>query len=196
MSLAAVCIFAVPAFAGDKCTCSDIHKKGSGWCSPCKEGAVHTVALKSKKLFKIMQAHEVKDAAKIKCSGCKAAAEKNGKCDDCKVIFHDGKYFRSPVALALSKGKAVNADYVKCSGCKTALKDKKGGFCSGCDVGMVAGKKFVGKKLYQKAKASLAVLMKAAETVEKCGPCAVGMLTDGECTQCKVSFKEGKAVKS
>lgn len=187
--------FAAPTIAGEKCICKAIYKDGSGWCSPCKEGAVHGVAIKSGKLYQALCGVEVKDKSKMKCGGCKIAHEKNGKCDYCNVTFHDGKYYRSPIAVVLASGKAVDAKAVKCGGCKKAAHSKKGGFCSPCGAGHVGGMVFMGAKLFEKAVLAMNTLMDSAGVAGKCESCAVAMVTNGKCDQCKVEFKDGKKAK-
>ena len=190
-----VLAFAAPTLAGEKCTCKAIYKDGSGWCSPCKEGAVHSVAIKSGKLYKALRGVEVKDKGKMKCGGCTIALKKNGKCDHCKVAFHDGKYYRSPVAVVLASGKSIDAKAVKCGGCKKAAYSKKGSFCSPCSTGFVGGMAFAGAKLFQEALMAMNTLVDAAGVSGKCESCAVAMVTNGKCDQCKVEFKDGKKAK-
>ena len=72
----------------------------------------------------------------------------------------------------------------------TALS--KNGFCTGCNVGFVVKRMFNEKEDYEVALAARKTLETAAGS--KCESCAVAMVTDGECAQCKVSFKDGKTV--
>ena len=195
LSTVVVLAFAAPSIAGEKCTCKVVCKDGSGWCSPCKEGAVYGVAIKSGKLYKALCGVEVKDKGKIKCGGCTIALKKNGKCEHCKVTFHDGKYYRSPIAVVLAHGKAVEVKTIKCGGCKKAADSKKGGFCSPCGTGIVGGMAFMGAKLFQEALMAMNTLVDAAGVAGKCESCATAMVTDGKCDACKVEFKDGKKAK-
>ncbi|MCZ6684130.1 MAG: hypothetical protein O7B26_13200 [Planctomycetota bacterium] len=193
-TLTALALFAfvTPAIGGEECTCKDIKKTGAGWCSECKGGAMYGVKLTSAKLYEALQGKKVKDVEKMKCAGCKTAATKGGTCKHCKVAFHDGKSFHSPVSATLAKGKKVEPDKIKCKGCKSA-STKGGGFCTGCDAGIVKGLSFKGKDDFKAAKNAMTTLTKAAKTVSDCEACAVAMVTDGKCAACKVQFKDGKA---
>lgn len=179
-----------PAVAGGCKGCDLIAKKGEGFC--CGKGKIFSVELTSRKLYDALAGKDI-DTDKIKCPGCKLAAEKSGKCDHCKIGAAQGKLFHSMVAYALAKGTPVHADTVAhshCIGCKTAYKDN--GFCKDCAVGFVSGRAFKGKESYDAALAANKTLVKAVEASKKCEACAVAMVTDGSCPHCNVSFKEGK----
>jgi len=182
--------FAVPALAAGCPGCDKVVKTGEGFC--CGKGETLGVKLTSQKLFDSLEGKKV-DKTEIKCDGCKKAAAKGGSCDSCKKYFHDGKAYTSKIAVALAKGKPVSAEKAaQCAGCKTAHKQSTE--CTGCGVGFVASRKYKGED-YKVALAAHKVLAKAVTTSKKCEACAVAMVTDGKCTQCNVSFKNGETVK-
>ncbi len=179
-----------PAIAGDCKGCKIVAKKGEGFCGGCNKGKAFGVELTSRKLYDQLAGHSV-DIEKMKCSGCKHAAATGGRCSHCNVGIVNGKAYASTVAHTLAKGMTVNVEKAaKCGGCKTAIKDQ--GRCSACDVGFVAGRAFSGEDAYKAAKAAYATLVKAVGMAKDCASCAIALVTDGECKDCKIKFKDGQ----
>lgn len=179
---------AASVYAGDCKGCAKVVKTGEGFC--CGHGKAFGVELTSKKLYKSLAGVELA-ADDIKCGGCKKAMKADGRCDHCNVAMAHGHAYHSPVAYALARGKVMsNTNAAHCAGCKTALASN--GSCTACKVGFVAGRMFADGSLLDAAKDAYATLVKAAEVAGKCEACAVAMVTDGECSHCKVKFKDGK----
>lgn len=179
---------AAPAMAGDCKGCDKVARDGEGFC--CGKGIAYGVKLTSKKLHTALVGSKY-DGNEIKCPGCKHAIETNGKCEHCKLAVANGRFFHSPVAHTLAKGKLVSAkEASSCKGSKEGHAEN--GFCEGCGVGFVAGRMFKGEEDYKAALAAHKILAKAALASAKCEDCAVAMVTDGTCESCKVKFKHGK----
>lgn len=183
---------AMPAMGSDCKGCKKVAKRGEGFC--CGKGKAFGVELSSKKLYTALAGQPV-NTAKMECAGCKIAAKTNGRCSHCNIGIVNGKAFHSTVSYQLAKGIRVTAEKAAgCSGCKTAHKSN--GRCKECNVGFVGGRKFKNTDDYQAALLAYKTLMAAAEKAEKCEACAVAMVTDGECANCKVKFKNGKKADS
>ena len=181
---------ATPVMAGGCKGCDKVAKTGDGFC--CGKGKAFGVELASKKLYTALAGKKI-DIENIRCPGCKTAAKTSGKCSHCNVGIADGKVFHSSVSHTLAKGKPMTAEKAAhCDSCKTAFKDN--GRCTGCSVGFVAGRSFKDNKVYEAAVAALKTLVAAVYTAKKCEACAVAMVTDGECTFCKLKFKDGKKI--
>jgi len=139
------------------------------------------------------------------CAGC-ADMKKSGEgwCDHCKagMVAHvdvkDAKVYKamkdSSFAKAWEKGEAVKVSEVKCADCKKMVESHKDGWCKKCNAGLVAGHVFKSEADYKKADHAMTVLRSASKS--KCEGCAVAMVSDGKCDQCKTSYKDGKKVKS
>ena len=188
-AVAALVVAGAPAYAG--CDSCKLAKAADGWCDGCKVGFFDGVTIKSKKLFDAVAGKKV-DAQAMKCSGCAKAAKQDGACDHCGVAFAGGKAYKSKVAQTLALGKAAQPDKLACSMCQKNSKDY--GWCDGCKVGLVGNRAFTDKQAYSHAVAARKVLLAAAKTAEKCPACAVAMVSDGTCSACKVSFKDGQKV--
>ena len=188
-AVAALVIAGAPAYAG--CDSCKLAQTEDGWCGGCKVGYFDGVAIKSKKLFDAVAGEKVAPQA-MKCPSCVKAAKQDGACDDCGVAFAGGKVYKSKVAQTLALGKAAQPDKLACSMCQKNSKDQ--GWCDNCKVGLVGNRAFKDKQGYTRAAAARKVLLAAAKTAEKCPNCAVAMVSDGTCSVCKVSFKDGKKV--
>ena len=177
----------------DICICPSSTAATVAWCAQCKTGVAFGRRIKSEKLTAALNGKEVNESA-IKCGGCKTAFKVNGRCSHCKVSFSGGKAYNSPVALALSKGEVISPAKIRCAGCKTNFEKGKG-FCTHCNAGVLAGLMFKNEKDYSAAQEAEAILTTAIKTADTCQACAVAMVTDGQCSQCKVSFKNGEPQK-
>jgi hypothetical protein len=104
-----------------------------------------------------------------------------------------GRMYRSHSAHVLAAGTLLaEGEGCKCAGCKTARTEN--GFCSGCKAGYVNGRLFRGKESYDAALAAHETLASAIELAKHCVACAIASVTDGTCSSCKVSYKDGKKV--
>ncbi|MCH7994846.1 MAG: hypothetical protein IIB57_10455 [Planctomycetes bacterium] len=173
-----------------ECTCG-IAKVENGWCGDCKVGYVAGVKIKSDALFESLLGHEV-DEAKIKCPSCKKAHDAGGLCESCKTGFVEGKAYHSWVGYRLASGKFKHTADIKCPGCRKAAEGA--GWCDGCAVGYVAHRKYTDRKDHEQAVHAQKVLRLA--TASKCETCAIAMVSDGECAQCKVKFTNGEKSKT
>lgn len=191
-SLAVVALFATSTAYAD-CACK-VAKVENGWCADCSAGYVAGVKIKSRKLYDALDGKTIKDASAIKCKACKTGLTNNGECKHCQVAFAGGKAFHSKPACCVSRGKAVETSAIKCESCKANFGGK--GWCEGCKAGLVGNRVYADKAAYKEALMGREIIQKAAKVAEKCEGCAVAMVTDGECKGCKVSFKQGKALKA
>ena len=177
-----------PAMAGGCKGCDLVAKKGEGFC--CGKGQIHGVELTSRNLYDALAGQKL-EADKIKCAGCKYAAKNNGVCSHCRVGVAGDKLYHSLLSHKLAKGQPITARMASlCGGCKTAYKDH--GRCTGCSVGFVSHRMFKDQADYDAALAARKTILAAAAMSKKCETCAVAMVTDGKCTKCKLSFKDGK----
>lgn len=180
--------------------CDKIKEAGYGFCDRCDKGTIFGVKLKSKDLYTVLAGFEEgADAlAKSSCDGCQKAAKTNGFCKSCGIGIADKHLYMSKFAHAIARGKSIHtaptSEYIKaCSGCTKNADDH--GFCKGCDRGIVAERAHDSKSFYDSALVAYDVIKKAVKTSAKCEKCAVAMVSDGKCGECKVSFKDGEPIK-
>ena len=189
-SAVAMAAGSAPAMAGGCKGCDKVAKEGAGWC--CEKGKVFGMPLASKPLYEALAGRGMKKVyMESRCEGCRTAAMNNGRCEHCKLGGAYRQLYGSPFAHAVALGEPYSADKAAhCGGCKKAHAGN--GFCTGCGVGFVAGRMFKEKDGYDTALAALKTIMRAVATSQKCAACAVAMVTDGSCTKCNISYKDGK----
>lgn len=183
----------LPASGEDKCICPQMNAASVAWCGHCGSGVAFGHPVKSQKLITVLQGAPVQPD-QLKCPGCKQAAQAGGA--HCNKIFARGKAYDSFVAGAIAKGEVIEATQIECAQCKKAAAERGAFFCTGCNRGFVDGLAFNSKEDFEAAKKADVILVRAVATTEKCEQCAVGMVTNGQCTHCKVTFKDGEPIKS
>lgn len=179
-------IMVVPVVAGEGHACCKKAEAKNGWCKNCSVGFAFGVPIQMAKLHGALIGIPAGD----KCPGCTKAAKDNGTCTHCKVAFAGGHAFKSPYARSIALGEKLDAEKITCKGCAKGADGGTHGWCDDCKVGIVSGYAFKDKADYEKAVGALTVIKNASEA--KCEPCAVGMVTDGTCQHCKVSYQNGK----
>jgi len=172
-----------------QCSCA-ADKARDGWCGKCNVGHVAGVKIRSRKLYDAVAGKPITDASRIKCATCAAACKNGGYCAHCKVGFAGKKMYESRVGCRLARGQAKDPAKMKCPRCKAAAADH--GWCKMCGQGLVHNVAYRNRSAYQQAVQARATLQQAAMLAEKCEGCAVAMVTDGTCSKCNVSFKDGK----
>ena len=166
-------LWATAAQAGACKGCEPIKKTGQGFCDHCGAGKIYGVKMSSRKLYDALagDAKALDKAKKSPCPGCKAAANKNGACEHCKIFVADGRVFHSATAQALARGKKIDVEKMKCAGCKYAAKSS--GTCEGCNVRFVADRKYSSEGFHAAAKKAFATVKAAAKDAAHCEDCAV-----------------------
>jgi len=197
--LATVSFVAADVQAGPGCkACAEIKAKGEGFCDDCGAGMIYGLELKSRLLYDALAGDaEVIDDLKKACPGCKKAAETDGTCEHCNIHIAHGKMYLSKCAHAVARGATVDMAKVaksECPGCQEAAKS--GGFCTHCNVGFVANHQYKESSFYEAAKKALETITLAVKDAGHCEQCAVARVTDGTCSQCKVTYKDGMPTKS
>lgn len=174
-----------------KCTCAEAAKSGMGWCAACKHGMAYGMETRFESVYKLIAGAEApKSKSEFKCKDCLKAMETDGTCSHCKVAFYKGKMYQAMPAYRMAMGMKPDPAKITCEGCKKNLAAHKDGYCDTCSAGLVGGLHYKGKSAYESAVKALAIIKEAMGA--KCEGCGKAMLTDGECTTCKVKYKEGK----
>lgn len=197
----AVAAFALPTETLAGCTgCETIKANGEGFCDHCNAGLAFGVKVKDKTVYDLLagDAAKFEKAKDSQCPGCASAAKNESQCKHCNVFVANGKVYKTAAAQAIAKGKPVTDDMktkmASCSGCTKHLADN--GYCTGCSVGFVANRMYKEKADYDAARKAHALVVAVAKEPSHCKGCTKAMLTNGSCSHCNVSFKDGKPVKS
>lgn len=202
---AGLAMAALLSAAWTECLCAAAKASGSGWCADCKMGYAFGQKTRSRSVYDTLQGRLMseEDMKKCDCAACKTAYAKDGACEACHVRFVHHTMYSSNVAAALAVGEPVGKDTAMCAKCKAAVEKnglekmaQQSGWCDGCKAGFVAGRKYATKEAFDAAKKALGLVRSAIEAADHCEGCAVAILTDGKCDDCKVSFKNGEMVKA
>ena len=178
--------------ADAECKC-DVYKLKGGWCSTCETGYLAGVRINSEFLFEVLDAHGHNiDPSAIRCAICKEARKSNSFCDACRRGWIDNKVYMSRLTYHLTKGEARALSDIKCAICKEGAA--RGGWCEKCRVGMVGNVAIKDKTDFDHAVEAYRRLLVAVRLSSRCEMCAVALMSDGRCTKCKKTYKNGEVV--
>ena len=184
-------LWAAPASVTE-CRC-DVYKLKGGWCSKCETGHLAGVRNKSEFLFEVLDAHGHDiDPSAIRCGICKEARKSNSFCDQCRRGWIDNKVYMSRLTYHLTKGEARVLSDIKCATCREGAA--KGGWCEKCRLGMVGNVAIKDKTDFDHAAEAYRRLLDAVRLSSRCEMCAVALMSDGRCTKCNKSYKNGEIV--
>ena len=184
-------MWAAPA-ADAECKC-DVSKLKGGWCSKCETGYLAGVRIKSEFLFEVLDAHGHDiDPGAIRCASCKEARKSNSFCDQCRRGWIDNRLYMSRLTYHLTKGEPKILFDIKCAICKEGAA--RGGWCEKCRVGMVGNVAIKDKTDFDHAAGAYRRLLVAVRLSSQCEMCAVALMSDGRCTKCKKTYKNGEVV--
>ncbi len=192
VTLTVVLVMWAAADAVVECKCEVFKLKG-GWCSKCETGYLAGVRIKSEFLFEVLDAHGHDiDLGAIRCASCKEARKSNSFCDQCRRGWIDNKVYMSRLTYHLAKGEARVVSDIKCGVCRASAA--QGGWCEKCRVGMVGNVAIKDKTDFDYAWEAYRRLLDAVRLSSRCEMCAVALMSDGRCTKCKKSYKNGEIV--
>lgn len=101
---------------------------------------------------------------------------------------------RSSVAARLAAGSKATDRQPGCAACRKSLgrpEAVREGWCDACNAGVVHGRVYEGKGVYEAAKSAYNLLVSAVKVARECEDCATALVTGGTCTKCHRSFKGG-----
>lgn len=167
------------------------------WCDSCNVGYVAGVPIHSKFLFEWMDAHGHEldlDAVRARCLTCKAALENDGFCDACRIGWVQKLGYFSRLTYHLAKGKACDPSTLTCETCRKNSKNY--GWCTSCNVGMIGNVKIPTRADFDGGVRGFELMQAAIEASKRCEACALAIMSDEACFFCKITYKDGKSVKS
>lgn len=179
-----------PAVKASACTCATI-KQTDGWCERCKTGYLAGVKIESASFFEALDAHGHDiDPTLLRCEQCKKHFAAHGYCDQCKAGFVRKQAYFSKLTYYLARGEVKDARSIHCPVCRK--NNEKPGWCDVCRVGMVGFHAYGDKQEFKHAARVWEILISAIDLAKECLSCALAMINDGTCLQCKASFKDGR----
>jgi len=177
-----------------ECACAAA-KLSNGWCKKCRVGYVASIRIDSKLLYEELDAHGHNiDPASVKCPTCRKAIEMDGFCESSRMGFVGKQAYLSRLAYHLAKGRTMDSSKITCTVCRKNAE--KYGWCDACKVGMVANVAMTERADFDLAVKAYELVALAVQTAKRCEMCAVAMIYDARCDDCKLSYKDGKPVES
>lgn len=193
MTLATLILTGVARAGGDEgCTC-ETARQTHGWCEVCKVGYVAEIRIRSRLLYEEIDAHghDIIPAS-IKCESCRRAIDKDGYCEKCRIGFVGKQAYLSRLTYHLAKGKPFDASKSSCAACRKNAAAY--GWCAFCKTGLVGNVVIADRADYDSAVKAYDLVRTAVDAAERCEMCAVAILYDARCDQCKVAYKDGKQI--
>ncbi len=153
------------------------------------------VPIESELLFDVLDAHGHDIAPEaITCTTCRAAIESDGFCDHCKIGWINKRAYMSRLTYHINKGEERPASAITCPVCRT--NTARGGWCKTCNVGMIGNVAIHDRADFEHASNAYRRLLDAVQLADRCEMCAVAMMSDGMCTRCKKTYKNGQVVQA
>ncbi len=173
------------------CPASLRARRVNDWCGQCGVGYVAGVAIKSEFLFHALDAHGHDiDLKTIDCPVCLKEMEVDGYCAWCKIGWVRGQAYFSRLTHHLGRAESIEPSRLSCRRCRENAETV--GWCDECGVGMVGNFAIRDKSQYASAEQEYRRLLAVVRESQRCERCAVAMLTDTSCHDCKRSFRDGR----
>ena len=174
------------------CTC-EIARETNGWCRFHDVGYVGGVKVSSSWLYAFIDAHGHQlDLSTFKCPSCRKAIATNGFCDLHRVGFVDKLAYFSLLTYELGKAQPQHPSTIACTTCRK--NSESYGWCAKSGVGMVGPYAIRNRHDFDRAVSALTIFLVANEAAARCNDCAGAILTNSECSVCRIKYKDGKAV--
>lgn len=174
------------------CACATA-RQTNGWCEAHRVGYVASVKITSGRLYEVLDAHGHElDLTTFQCDACRKAIASDGFCDQHRIGFVGRLAYFSRLTYELARGEPVDPAGIECPACRVNAGSH--GWCDKCSRGMVGDVAIRDKAAYQHAAKAVEILISAAQTAARCEWCAVAMITDTQCPDCKITYKDGVPV--
>lgn len=176
------------------CTC-DKARVENGWCEAHERGFVASVELHSRLLYDAMDAHgHVLDLTTFTCDTCKSAIATSGFCPQHRIGLVKGQAYFSRLTYELARGERRDIAGISCPACRKNAASL--GWCDKCRIGSVGPVAIRDKEAYDAVANAVAILQEANRVSESCQICALAIVTDTYCPWHKITYKDGKPVRS
>lgn len=198
--LCAVFILHDPHADPEACVC-DANRIEGGWCEKCDVGYCAGLRFTSRKLAETIDFHGHQVVAeRTACPECRKLIQAGGYCESCRMGFVQRRGYFSRVCYQLAKGKPIHLKRVENNDGDSDVGRNnccpEDGWCDKCKRGVAGNRLYTDKPDYELTVRSVAVLKRAIETSARCETCAEAMIADSRCSVCRITYKDGRPVKS
>ncbi len=176
----------------EECPCP-MAAQQSDWCDVCDVGYVGSMEIGSRYLFDVVDPHgHSLDLSTFECKSCRTAIDTEGFCETHRTGFVGGQSYFSRIGYELARGEVVDVSGIECSVCRKNARGQ--GWCETCRVGRVGSVAIHDRQAYLRLTRALHILHLANQAAERCEHCAAALVTDTECPECRISYRDGKAL--
>jgi hypothetical protein len=173
---------AASSAAGPECTCDVAEIEGG-------------VPIESALLFEVLDAHGHDIALEaVTCPTCRAAVESDGFCETCGIGWIGGRAYMSRLTYHIFKGQTVPLGALACPTCRANAA--RSGWCERHGVGMIGNVAITDQADFRHAAKAFLRLLDAVQLARSCEMCAVALMSDGTCTRCKKTYRDGRVVEA
>jgi hypothetical protein len=181
-----------PAPAEPACTCPQA-RLTDGWCDVHHVGYVAMVRIPSRLLYDTLDAHgHLLDLSTFTCPACRQAIDDDGFCAEHRIGFVRRQAYYSRLTYEMARGERIKPEAIACRACRAHVDSP--GWCDRHRLGMIGNVVIRDRPAYDRAAASVLVLRDAVAMLPRCEHCSVAMVTDTECWDHKIRYKDGKPV--
>ena len=178
--------------AASTCTCEDARLHNE-WCDACQKGFVAGIELRSPRLYRAIDPHGHKIKLKrLSCDTCRSAVATDTYCEKCGIGFVDRKAYFSQLTYQLARGKPLKREQIECNECRKNAQ--RYGWCDSCSRGMVGPVAIAIRGHYEVATRAYEILTIAIRKAKTCTRCAVAIIANSYCPDCKKRYSQGKVV--
>jgi hypothetical protein len=164
-----------------------------GWCRHCNTGYIAGAAIKARILYDGLDAHgHDLDPSTIHCTKCRTAMGTDGFCETCRIGWINKQAYFSRLTYEVCRGRTVDVAAIACPACRE--NSKKYGWCETCGLGMVGNVAISKQDAFRHAARGYDIMLLAIEASGRCDACALAIITDTTCPQCRVTYKDGRPV--
>lgn len=182
---------ASPACVGAKVPsrrCARPHR--DGWCPVCGVGYVAAIAVPSRELFDVLDAHgHDVDPEAMSCATCREAWKTGGYCNPCRMGFVRCQAYLSPLTYHVARAAIDDPARVECEACRLNVADH--GWCERCGLGRTGVLILRSREELEETWKAVRKLRRALELLPRCETCAIAAFADGRCRACATSYREG-----
>ena len=164
-----------------------------GWCDVCDVGYLGDVAIRSRYLWEVLDAHgHDLNVDNLGCAGCTAAARSDGYCAESRIGFVDGQAYFSRLTWLLARSAPQELDAIECPVCRRNVATS--GWCERCNVGRIGARVLDQRGDFDDLVHDLEILKLANHAAARCEHCAAAIVTDTECPFCRIRYLDGRPV--
>jgi hypothetical protein len=123
------------------------------------------------------------------CAACRGLATTDGFCDDCRIGWYRGAAYFSRLTFEIARAEYLEPSAISCAQCRANAA--AGGWCADCNRGMIGRFAVTNRADFDSGRQGLDRLIQAIAQSDRCENCAMCIITNSQCLDCRKSYKDG-----